>query len=97
MAIDKKYGKDSNQVRLNINSALKYNGIIVFICTDAWAPICIFLYVSGQNESVQLKPIGSLHVGPYSYSIAGLTVFISASEFQMSILLAFLAYMHFTL
>ena len=38
------------------------NGIIVFICTDAWAPICIFLYVSGRNESVQLKPIGSLVV-----------------------------------
>ena len=38
-----------------------YNGIIVFICTEAWAPICIFLYVSGQNESVQLKPIGSLY------------------------------------
>ena len=36
------------------------NGIIVFICTDAWAPIFIFLYVSGQNESVQLEPIGSL-------------------------------------
>ena len=39
-----------------------YNGIIVFICTDAWAPICIFLYVSGQNESVQLKAIGSLYM-----------------------------------
>ena len=40
---------------------IKYNGIIVFICTDAWAPICIFLHVSGQNESVQLKAIGSLY------------------------------------
>ena len=39
---------------------ITYNGIIVFICTDAWAPFCIFLQVSGQNESVQLKPIGSL-------------------------------------
>ena len=38
----------------------KSNGIIVFICTDAWAPICIFLYVSGQIKSVQWKPIGSL-------------------------------------
>ena len=37
-----------------------HNGIIVFICTDACLPICIFLYESGQNESVQLKPIGSL-------------------------------------
>ena len=37
-----------------------YNRIIVFNCTDAWAPICIFLLVSGQNESVQLKPIGTL-------------------------------------
>ena len=42
----------------------KYNRIIVFNCTDAWAPICIFLHVSGQNESVQLKPIDTLyHMG----------------------------------
>ena len=40
---------------------IAYNGIWVFICTDAWAPICISLHVSGQNESVQLKPIGSLY------------------------------------
>ena len=39
-----------------------YNGIWVFICTDAWAPICIFLHESGQNESVQLKPIGTLYI-----------------------------------
>ena len=31
-----------------------------FVCTDMWAPICIFLHVSGQNESVQLKPTGTL-------------------------------------
>ena len=37
-----------------------YNRIIVFNCTEAWAPICIYLHVSGQNESVQLKPIDTL-------------------------------------
>ena len=39
-----------------------YNRIIDFICTDAWAPICIFLHVSGQNESVHIKSIDTLHV-----------------------------------
>ena len=39
----------------------KYNRIIVFNCTEAWAPICIYLHVSGQNESVQLKPIDTLY------------------------------------
>ena len=34
--------------------------IIVFICTDAWAPICIFLHVSGQNESAHIKTIDTL-------------------------------------
>ena len=34
------------------NGNATYNGIIVFICTDAWAPFCIFLHVSGQSESV---------------------------------------------
>ena len=37
-----------------------YNRIIVFNCTEAWAPICIYLHVSGQNKSVQLKPIDTL-------------------------------------
>ena len=36
------------------------NRIIVFNCTEAWAPICIYLHVSGQNESVQFKPIDTL-------------------------------------
>ena len=45
------------------NSKLSsFNRTIVFNCTDAWAPICIFLHVSGQNESVQLKPIGTLYL-----------------------------------
>ena len=39
-----------------------YNRIIVFNCTEAWAPICIYLHVSGQNESVQLKPIDTLYI-----------------------------------
>ena len=38
-----------------------YNSIIVFICTDAWAPIYIFLHVSGQNESVHIKTIDTLY------------------------------------
>ena len=37
------------------------NRIIVFICTDAWAPICIFLHVSGQNESVHIKTVDTLY------------------------------------
>ena len=41
---------------------LRNNSIIAFICTDAWAPICIFLHVSGQNESVHIKSIDTLHV-----------------------------------
>ena len=32
-----------------------YNSIIVFISTDVWAPVCIFLHVSGQNESVPIN------------------------------------------
>ena len=35
MAIDKKYGKDSNQVRLNINSVLKYNFLNDQLCVDS--------------------------------------------------------------
>ena len=45
----------------DIDYMILTNGIIVFICTDAWAPFCIFLHVCGQNESIQLKPIGSLY------------------------------------
>ena len=41
---------------------LAYNRMIDFICTDAWAPICIFLHVSGQNESVHIKSIDTLKV-----------------------------------
>ena len=39
----------------------KNNEILVFICTDARAPIRIFLHAIGQNESVHLKPFGSLY------------------------------------
>ena len=39
-----------------------HNRIIDFICTDAWAPICIFLHVSGQNESVHIKSIDTLYM-----------------------------------
>ena len=46
----------------DIDYMILTNGIIVFICTDAWAPFCIFLHVSGQNESVHLKAIGSLYI-----------------------------------
>ena len=38
------------------------NRIIDLICTDAWAPICIFLHVSGQNGSVHVKSIDTLYV-----------------------------------
>ena len=43
-----------------MSKQVPYNGILVFICTDAWAPICILVHVCSQNETVQLKPIGSL-------------------------------------
>ena len=41
-------------------SKTNYNSIIVFICTDARPPICIFLHVSGQNESVHIKTTDTL-------------------------------------
>ena len=42
-------------------TATTCNSIIVFICTDAWAPICIFLHVSDQNESVHIKTTETLY------------------------------------
>ena len=36
------------------------NSIIVFKCTDAWAPFRINSHVSGQNDSVQLKTTDTL-------------------------------------
>ena len=41
---------------------------VVFICTDAWAPICIFLHVSGQNESVHIKTTDTLYNKVYIIS-----------------------------
>ena len=58
--------KTSNDVNVrtsNFGTVIKdfeSNRIIDFICTDAWAPICIFLHVSGQNESVHIKSIDTL-------------------------------------
>ena len=51
---------EKKNVKAKLNSLIRNNRIIVFNCTEAWAPICIYLYVSGQNESVQLKPIDTL-------------------------------------
>ena len=47
----------------------KYNSIIAFICTDAWAPICIFLHVSGQNESVHIKTTDTLYFQSRPYTL----------------------------
>ena len=44
-----------------MSHVISSNRIIVFNCTEAWAPIRIYLHVSGQNESVQLKPIDTLY------------------------------------
>ena len=50
------YYRDITVYSLSVYS----QSVIVFICTDAWAPICIFLHVSDQNESVHIKSIDTL-------------------------------------
>ena len=54
-----------------------YNSIIVFICTDAWAPIFIFLPVSGQNESVHIQTTDTLYC---VYYIEYISVYLTVGQ-----------------
>ena len=64
-ALAKIVESETKNMELHFVHTESNNRIIVFICTDAWAPICIFLQVSGQNESVHIKSIDTLEVNLY--------------------------------
>ena len=73
----------------------KNNSIIVFICTDAWAPICIFLHVNGQNESVPIKTTDTLFFVGHDHIVTSMCAYQSKLNFQVAVFQRFTFFARF--